>query len=340
MDASADYVPLNVINGAPSSPPPFAWQEWYEGVGGRTINIPEADVWMERIHGEQYPRFDGPVADVHTTFSSELEASAFVKGLAFGHGADMVGICTIDANDVYKDRSVQERYAVVMGMRMQYESFVEVPSEDAAIECLRIYHALGETVIAVANDLRALGIACRIEHPLGDSSVLHVPLALKAGFGELGRHGSIINPTFGPLFRIGSLLLDVPLAVDEPLNAGIGAFCDKCQACRIFCPADAIPDERDPRGGLDPIGNARYLVDTGKCFPYFARRNYCSACLAVCAYQHKQWARMDDGSVGPYPSVPFLNIPPPSDAVPDSKRHYYPHLRRDEPSPYHRGRGR
>lgn len=292
------YIPLHVINGAPSSPPPFAWQEWYKGVGGRTIDIPEADVWMSRIYEEQYPRFDGCVAGGEAAryhFSSEEEASTFVKGLAFGHGADMVGICTIDPNDVYKGRTVTERYAIVMGMRMQYEAFVEVPSEDAAVECLRIYHALGESVIAVADELRAMGIACRIEHPLGDSSVLHVPL-----------------------------------------DAGIGAFCNKCQACRIFCPADAIPDERDATAGVDPIGNARYVVDTGKCFPYFARRNYCSACLAVCAYQHKQWALMDDGSVGPYPRVPFETIPPPTDVVPDSKRHYYPHLRRDVASPFHR----
>ncbi|MDZ4745695.1 MAG: reductive dehalogenase domain-containing protein [bacterium] len=330
------YVPLTVIEGAPSSPPPFAWQEWYEGVGGRTIDIPEADTWMSRIQNEQYPRFEGHVEDVQTTFASDAEASAFVKGLAFGHGADIVGICAIEPTDVYKDRTVTERYAIVMGMRMQYASFVEVPSEDAAVECLRIYHTLGESVIAVADDLRAMGIACRVEHPLGDSSVLHVPLALKAGFGELGRHGSIINPTFGPLFRIGSILTDLPLAVDSPLDAGIAAFCDKCQACRIFCPADAIPDSRDPHASLDPIGKERYLVDTGKCFPYFARRNYCSACLAVCAYEHKKWALMDDGTIGPYPAVPFASIPPASDVVADTNKHYYPKLRRDEKSPYHR----
>jgi ferredoxin len=86
-----------------------------------------------------------------------------------------------------------------------------------------------------------------VEHPIGDSDVLHVPLALKAGFGELGRHGSIIHPKMGPLFRLGSVITDMPLQIDHPIDAGIAAFCDKCRACRIYCPANAIPDERSPK---------------------------------------------------------------------------------------------
>lgn len=31
------------------SPPPFAWDEWYESVGGRTIDIKEADAILDRI---------------------------------------------------------------------------------------------------------------------------------------------------------------------------------------------------------------------------------------------------------------------------------------------------
>ena len=38
-------------------------------------------------------------------------------------------------------------------------------------------------------------------------------IALKAGFGELGRHGSIIHPEHGPLFRMGSVLSSAPMAV-------------------------------------------------------------------------------------------------------------------------------
>ena len=291
---------LPVISANIQSPPAFAWEQWYDRAGGRSIKIDVANEWMRRIMTEQVPRFKEKESETFQGFESPEEASVWVKEIAKTFGADIIGIARIEPQDVYAGRAVHEQYAIVLGKKMIYEEFVQVPSESAAIECLRIYHALGETVLNLADAMRQRGIACRVEHPIGDSSVLHVPLALKAGFGELGRHGSIINPTYGPLFRIGSILTNLPLALDAPIDAGIGAFCDPCKACRMFCPADAIPDERSPELGFDPQGNARYVVDTGKCFPYFATANYCSACLATCAYKHKEWAknaRRNNGSV-------------------------------------------
>jgi epoxyqueuosine reductase len=156
---------------------------------------------------------------------------------------------------------------------MLWRAFQVVPSQESAIECMRVYHSLGETVIRLAEHIRALGYACKVEHPIGDSDLLHIPIGLKAGFGELGRHGSIIHPKLGPLFRMGSVITSIPLEIDAPIDAGIAAFCDTCRACRVYCPADAVPDHRDPGAGKDHLGNDRYVVDTGRCFPYFAR-NY------------------------------------------------------------------
>ncbi|NJK31703.1 MAG: hypothetical protein HC927_04400, partial [Deltaproteobacteria bacterium] len=72
-----------------------------------------------------------------------------------------------------------------------------------------------ETVIRLADYIRSLGYACKVEHPIGDTDLLHVPIALKAGFGELGRHGSIIHPKLGPLFRMGSVLTSLELATES-----------------------------------------------------------------------------------------------------------------------------
>jgi epoxyqueuosine reductase len=292
---------------------------------------------MRAIVEDQLPRFSGPVATPAQPFASPEEAAAWVKDTAV---SDIVGICRVEASDVYANRTVDARYAIVLGARMRYNHFVDVPSEDAAVECLRVYHQLGEEVIALASALRARGYDCTVEHPLGDASVMHIPLALKAGFGELGRHGSIIHPLFGPLFRIGSVLTNLELLVDTPVDAGIGAFCDRCKACRQFCPADAIPDERFDDGLLDPTGRPRYVVDTGKCFPYFARQNYCSACLAVCAWARKTWAVGVDGERLPFPNVPFGDVPPPVTLDAEQGAHPHPKIRRTEASPHHRSKVR
>ncbi len=313
---------------AEKSPPAFNWDEWYRSTGGRQIQIDEVDAILAEIKEHQYPRFTGEVASKVTRFDSLESAAKAVKQKAFELGADEVGIAAIESSDIYQGREVKESLAIVVAQRMLWREFQEVPSHDSAVECLRVYFTLGEVVIQLADYIRSLGYPCTVEHPIGDSDVLHVPLALKAGFGELGRHGSIIHPKMGPLFRLGSVITDMPLATDSPIDAGIAAFCDKCKACRIYCPADAIPDERSPEAGKDHLGNDRYMVDTGKCFPYFAKHNYCSICLPVCVYQHKAWAKDFEGHATKlFPEIDMQTPPAPVD--PKVDKHWYPHIKRD-----------
>ena len=315
------------MKGSTTSPPPFSWDDWYSSVGGRSIHIAEVDAILKEIREYQYPKFKGDTNSEQTVFQSPGSAAAAVKNKAFELGADEVGIAEIEPTDIYKDRVVNEKYAIVIGQKMSWRHFQEVPSHDSAIECLRIYFSLGEIVIQLADYIRQLGYACTVEHPIGDSDVLHIPLALKAGFGELGRHGSIIHPKMGPLFRLGSVITDMPLQTDSPIDAGIAAFCDNCKACRKYCPANAIPDKRSPEAGKDHLGNDRYKVDTGKCFPYFAAHNYCSICLPVCVYHHKEWAKDFEGfTTKLFPSVELKDPPKPTD--PDVPKHWYPQINR------------
>jgi ferredoxin len=311
-------------------PPAFSWDDWYARVGGRAIRIDEVDALLRRIYDDQYSRFTGDVAPERTAFETPEAAAAIVKQKAREFGADIVGICEIDASDVYRGRTITDRYAIAVGQRMRWQAFQVVPSRESAIECLRIYFTLGETVIQLAAALRALGYACKIEHPIGDSDLLHIPIGLKAGFGELGRHGSIIHPRLGPLFRMGSVTTSLPLAIDHPIDAGIAKFCDTCRACRRYCPAHAIPDHRSPEAGKDHLGHDRYVIDTGRCFPYFAKHDYCSICLPVCVYNHKEWAR-DFESGQPtkkFPTVIMSDPPAPVDLDDATRSHVYVRLNR------------
>jgi epoxyqueuosine reductase QueG len=313
-----------------TSPPPFAWEEWYEAVGGRTIRIEEVNDYLQKIYQDQYARFDGEVAPTRHEFASPVHAAELVKAKAREFGADIVGICEIEPSDVYQGRVVTEKYAIAVGQAMLWREFQVVPSRESAIECLRVYYTLGETVIHLAAYIRSLGYPCRIEHPIGDSDLLHIPIGLKAGFGELGRHGSIIHPKLGPLFRMGSVATSLLLATDRPIDAGIAKFCDACRACRKFCPPNAIPDHRSPEAGKDHLGYDRYVVDTGRCFPYFAKHSYCSICLPVCAYNHREWARDFEGfETKLFPKVIMLQPPPPVDLRDKTHAHTYPKLGRE-----------
>ena len=315
---------MQILQSSSDSPPAFSWDVWYGSIGGRTISIDEVNDYLNQIYNDQYRRFEGDVASTKHKFLSETEASRFIKEKATEFGADIVGICEIESSDIYRGKTVAEKFAIAVGQRMRWREFQVVPSKESAIECLRVYYSLGETVIKLADFIRSLGYTCKVEHPIGDSDLLHIPIGLKAGFGELGRHGSIIHPKLGPLFRMGSVITSIPMEIDHPIDAGIAAFCDKCRACRIYCPANAIPDERSVAAGKDHLGNYRYQVDTGKCFPYFAKHNYCSACLPVCVYNHKEWAKDFEGHpTDLFPEVIMVDPPPPADNVPPEIRHDY-----------------
>jgi len=310
-------------------PSPFAWEDWYASVGGRPPRPDDINEILRQIFEEQYPRFNGPVAPEQRVFSSPEEAAEHLKAKSVELGADIVGICEIEPSDVYQGRTCEHTHAIAVGQRMRWREFQVVPSPESAIECLRVYYTLGETVIQLAAYIRSLGYACTIEHPIGDSNLLHIPIGLKAGFGELGRHGSIIHPKIGPLFRMGSVALSMPLAVDHPIDAGIAKFCDICRACRKYCPPGAIPDERSPEAGADHLGYDRYVVDTGRCFPYFSKHHYCSICLPVCVYNHKEWARDFEGfETKLFPTVLMPEAPPPVDPSPAQSVHWYPRLKR------------
>ncbi|HVG55323.1 MAG TPA: reductive dehalogenase domain-containing protein [Vicinamibacterales bacterium] len=310
-------------------PSPFAWEDWYASVGGRPSRPDDINEILRQIFEEQYPRFNGPVAPEQRVFSSPEEAAEHLKAKSVELGADIVGICEIVPSDVYQGRTCEHTHAIAVGQRMRWREFQVVPSPESAIECLRVYYTLGETVIQLAAYIRSLGYACTIEHPIGDSNLLHIPIGLKAGFGELGRHGSIIHPKIGPLFRMGSVALSMPLAVDHPIDAGIAKFCDICRACRKYCPPGAIPDERSPEAGADHLGYDRYVVDTGRCFPYFSKHHYCSICLPVCVYNHKEWARDFEGfETKLFPTVLMPEAPPPVDPSPAQSVHWYPRLKR------------
>jgi epoxyqueuosine reductase QueG len=312
-----------------NSPPAFAWDNWYAGVGGRSIRVDEVDDYLKRIYTDQYARFSGEVSPTRVAFADPGEAARHLKAKAVEFGADIVGICQIEPSDVYRGRTVTDKYAIAVGQRMRWREFQVVPSRESAIECLRVYFTLGETVIQLAAHLRSLGYACKVEHPIGDSDLLHIPIGLKAGFGELGRHGSIIHPRLGPLFRMGSVITSIELEIDHPIDAGIARFCDSCRACRKFCPPQAIPDERSPEAGRDHLGYDRYVVDTGRCFPYFAKYSYCSICLPVCAYNHKEWARDFEGfQTKIFPKVIMLEPPPPADLPAGEPCHDYPRINR------------
>lgn len=85
-------------------------------------------------------------------------------------------------------------------------------------------------------------------------AVLERELARRAGLGWFGRNTMHIRPRAGSYHFLGVILLDVPLAYDEPFARD---HCGRCRACVDACPTGALLG-RDERGA--PRMDARRCI--------------------------------------------------------------------------------
>jgi epoxyqueuosine reductase len=106
--------------------------------------------------------------------------------------------------------------------------------------------------------------------------------------GELGRHGLLITPEFGPRVRLCKVFTDLPLDIDGPIDFGIQAFCDTCHICSKTCPVGAIRDE-ERTTEITSISNRRGLlrwpVNVTRCLEFWRENGTdCANCVAVCPW--------------------------------------------------------
>ncbi len=111
------------------------------------------------------------------------------------------------------------------------------------------------------------------------TSLAMIPAAIEAGLGVLGKHGSLIHPKYGPNFRLGYVMTDMPLIADTPDESPVDDFCMSCQLCTRECPTDAISDAKQWVRGVE-----KWYVEIDKCLPFFNDTFGCNICIAVCPF--------------------------------------------------------
>lgn len=205
---------------------------------------------MRRTITSLVPYQDGPVAEQMADGLSDPRANTrAVKSLAYHLGADLVGICEVPRYAWYShDRagnavSTLHRHAVVMLIDQGFETMEGASGDDwiSGAQSMRGYLRGAEIAGVMAEHVRSLGFAARA-HTNAESQVLHIPLVLLAGLGELSRIGELVlNPFVGPRFKSVVFTTDLPLENDQPIDFGLQDFCGNCRKCARECPCDAIP---------------------------------------------------------------------------------------------------
>jgi len=238
------------------------------------------------------PHQDGDVAlePAPDTMDAKRNARA-VKALAGFMGGDMVGITAAHEYAWYSHRedgapiTPYHQNAIVILIDQGFETMEGASGDDwiSGAQSMRSYMRGAEIAGIIAAQIRRLGYSARAQTN-ADSDVLHIPLILNAGLGELSRIGELVlNPYVGPRFKSVVVTTDMPLQPDRPIDFGLQDFCSKCTKCARECPCHAISFGTK----IMFNGYEMWKPDAEKCARYRitnAKGSACGRCMKTCPF--------------------------------------------------------
>lgn len=279
----------NTINGVgettPSRPRPVYWhppqliahgplQRWFYEQSADHAEMAQARAKRQKVMDEPLTALAAEPAHM-----SAEEWTRLVKDAALQAGADLVGVTRMRPEWVFDGYAVKHEWIVMLAVAHDFEQLSKAPEPPSAVEVVTQYARGNMIAKQVASAIRRRGHEASAHGgPLAGPMVL-IPPAIECGFGELGKHGSLINRKLGSNFRLACVLTDVPLVQDTRDEILVDRFCTSCRLCVDACPPDAISSKKQI-----VRGETKWYVDFDKCLPYFNETMGCGVCLAVCPW--------------------------------------------------------
>ena len=258
----------------PDDIPHGRMQRWFYTVNADDPRLRETRAWRQKILDAPLP----PVAPERADRAPADWTKALDRFVAEGH-CEMTGAAVMRDDWVYEGAEVPQSRIIVLGVQHDYDRIAQAPDVPAGAEVLRQYGRAAAAAKTIARWLMEEGWEAEpVTGPMTGSVTL-IPPALSCGFGELGKHGSIINPELGASFRLSAVLTDAPFAPTPPREFGIDAFCLSCRVCQDACPPEALFGTKQMVRGVE-----KWYVDFDRCLPFFNQTNGCAICVAVCPW--------------------------------------------------------
>ncbi|MFZ1814500.1 MAG: 4Fe-4S dicluster domain-containing protein [Rhizobiaceae bacterium] len=264
----------------PDTIPHGRMQRWFYQADPDNEHVNAARAWRAKLLEGDVPQKQGdPLERTPGEWFDALDA--FCQTLP----CEKCGVAQMNPDWCYEDATTQRKRIIVLGFHHDYEEIRHAPEGRAGAEVIRQYGRAAYSAKQVAGWLRLQGWDAEpLTGPM-TGPVLMIPAAIAAGFGELGKHGSLINPQFGSSFRLSAVLTDAPIETTPQQDHGIDDFCSHCRVCENACPPHAISHEKQMVRGVE-----RWYVDFDKCLPFFNQTNGCAICIAICP-----WSRPGTG---------------------------------------------
>lgn len=202
-----------------------------------------------------------------------------VKEFALSHEADLVGVARMQQEWVFEGFEIKAPWIIMEGVAQNYERIRTAPEHTTNMEVLDQYNRAHRANYTLASWIREQGYYAERYKGFMGTPLTMIPAAIAAGLGQLGKHGSLMNRKYGPSFRLGYVLTDMPLVEDAPDELPVDDFCASCQLCTRECPTEAISDTKQWVRGVE-----KWYVDFDKCVPFFNDTFGCNVCIAVCPF--------------------------------------------------------
>lgn len=221
---------------------------------------------------------------------SASELTAYLKKTLGSYSAVVSGATLTDEKCAYSVRGRGERYGrqnndllpytLVYAMEMSVEEMRTAPGIREAVEVAGTYLRVAVPGMVIASYLRGLGYNA-VCHMDGESELVLPPIAARAGLGQIGRHGLIVNKKYGSRIRIGAVTTDAELLLDEPVDFKLPKVCEVCRMCSELCPVGAIP-----KGSIiDDYATMVRSIDHEICFSAWKQFGTdCGVCVSACPY--------------------------------------------------------
>lgn len=249
-------------------------QNWFFTVDHGTDGFERARARRQEIFAAPLPAVaPEPVARAPEEWTAALDR--FVQdGLC-----EKVGVAEMQPDWVFDGHQISQPRVILAGVQHDFEEISAAPEARAGVEVMQQYNRAAFVAKAIAGWLRSEGWDAEpVTGPMTGALAM-IPPALACGFGELGKHGSIIDRDMGASFRLTAVLTDAPLAATPRVAFGADEFCQSCRICEDACPPEALaPVKQTVRG------DEKWYVDFDRCLPFFNQTAGCAICIAVCPW--------------------------------------------------------
>jgi ferredoxin len=208
------------------------------------------------------------------------ELTERVRGEARRLGISAIGFAPYDPRYTLAEfaGTHAEGSVIVCVLEQDYAATQTAPSARAERAAFIAYGEILDRTARLAEFLGRLGVVAQPHNPAGETIAIHY--GVTAGLGQMGLNGQLLTPAAGSRARLAIITTDAELVHGGPVDYGIHAICDACQACVRRCPVGAIPKQRRPYRGI-----VKAKIKTERCFPVTAQAEGCAVCMKVCPIQ-------------------------------------------------------